>query len=248
MNRMWRTMLGRFALGLALAAQLAGCVARPAPRPAPGASQPVSINPNLSTAVAQTAQRVKGAGRAEAVVLGNTAIVAIQLDSPIPGGTNGDFALGNGQRLQGPGGSLNTPSPGKPGSYLHRGGTTPGGVPNSEQALPNRQGGPTAAQGLSNGAPNAVPGSAGGSPFDLLTRVANQIRAKHPEVAEVRFTYLPQEARRLDEIAQALRSGLSPQAYMEDLTRLQGAAIPAGATEFNPSHPIQGRYPLLPPR
>lgn len=252
MKREWQKALGSVALGLMLTAPLAGCIARPAPRPGPTAAPNPdgAIDGPLSAAVAQTVRSVGGAGTAEAVVIGNVALVAIQLNSDQPGGPEGgpldgkshtvDYPgsspSGGPVHIQGPG-NTNATQPARPGGQSQAGGATPGGSPSREQAVP----GPTGQNRPDSGTSGLeVPsaGAGGAAPLDVMTRIADMVKAKHPSVADVRFVTRPDDARRLAEIARGVyQGGTGDTTALKDLL---GRTITAGTTQFDPMFPPQG--------
>jgi len=249
--RMWQKTLASLAVGFMLTAPLTGCGARPAPRPESAAA---AVDPGLSTAVASTAAGVGGAGTVEAVVLGNTALVALQLNSEIPGGTQGGSLLGKTHdvnypgsspsggpvHLHGPGGSVGA-SPARPGGAISPGGAAPGGTPNYTQAAPNGYG-MLASQNGTSASPAPTPGSVGATPMDVMTRVADQIRTHHPVIQEVRFATDPADARRVAELASTMREGGVAVNLTEEVRALLAKSVPAGTTEFSPAHPAPGNY------
>lgn len=258
MNRMWQKALGTAMLVLLTAVPLTGCGARPAPRPEAGTPNPNGIgDAELNTAVARTAMGVTGTGTVEAVVVGPVALVAIQLEEERPGGTAGapitgtirdwdgaGTSPGGGPtHLQGPGGSPGMAAdPAMPGGGLNPGASSPGGTPNYTQAVPNSKGG-QATLNNAPGAPFPNPGSYQATPMDVFTRAADQIKERHPVVAEVRFTTQPEDARRVAEIARLIREGNQSTALKGELDTIAGRAIPAGTYEFDPASPPQGDYP-----
>ncbi len=240
MIRTLRNVAVTAALGLVLFGPLTGCAGRPAPRPEAAPTH---------GAVANLAASVSGAGRTAAVVLGDTALVALQLENAgAEGGSYnaelsgdatdaGDGTVSRGPAyVQGPGGSTGA-SPAMPGGAINPGGSTPGGSPNYTQAAPDGRGG-LATQG---GTPSASPSSYGSTPFDVMNRVADRIRADYPSLREIRFTYRAADARRLNEIAGAVAAGGGAiDQHRAELEQLFARAVPAGTTTFSPQHPSQG--------
>jgi hypothetical protein len=254
-TRKWQQATAAAALSLALAAPLTGCAGRPAPRPEATAPSPAGgIDRSRSDAVTTTAAAVWGGGTVAAVVKGNVALVAMQLNSTQPGGTEGgpltgkthsvDYpgssAGGGPLYVQGPGGSVGT-SPSMPGGQLSAGGTSPGGTPNYTQAAPNGFG-MQATQNATN-APAPNPGQLGSAPMDVMTRMADQVRTRHPDIVEVRFATAPAEATRVAEIARDMRNGKDPGAYNAEVETLYAQGVPAGTYEFDPNTPSQGTRP-----
>ncbi|HLN63058.1 MAG TPA: hypothetical protein VK464_16085 [Symbiobacteriaceae bacterium] len=253
MMRKWHKAVGALALGLVLAAPVSGCAGRPAPRPEPKTANPAGgIDPTLSNAVTTTAAGYWGAGTVAAIVKGNVALVAMQLNSIQPGGTEGGPLTGKAHDvdypgsspsggptyLQGPGGSVGA-SPARPGGQIIPGGATPGGSPNYTQAVPNAAG-MNQTQGMTTTTPAPSGSSVGAAPMDVMTRLADHIRAKHPGIVEVRYATTPDEARRVSEIAQALQSGGPVSQHSAEIDALLAKAVPAGTTEFRPSTPPAG--------
>lgn len=261
MNPMWQKALGTAMLVLVAAAPLTGCGARPAPRPEAGTANPGVVgSADLNTAVARTAMGVSGTGTVETVVVGTTALVAIQLQDAAPGGTSGapitgtirdwdgaGTSPGGGpDHLQGPGGSPGMAAdPAMPGGGLNPGGSSPGGTPNFTQAVPNSKGG-DATLNNAPGSPYPNPGSYHATPMDVFTRVSDQIRERHPQVAEVRFTTVPTDALRVAEIARLIREGNQAADLRAELDAIAARAIPAGTYQFDPASPPQGDYPGRP--
>lgn len=237
MNRTWQQAMGTAAVGLALAASLSGCMGRPAPRPeSPG------VSPTAGTAVEQTAETVTGSGDAAAVVMGNVALVALGLEERAPGGTDGQPLTGSSHSptrqgysggsgpvyMHGPGGSVGA-SPATPGGGINPGGAAPGGTPNSTQAITNGAGDlATASPGGTS--PTVVPGAIGSAPMDVMIRVADQIRAKHNTIAEVRFAATPEDALRVAHIANQLKAGQPATAFADELNQLKARLVPAGTS------------------
>jgi hypothetical protein len=252
---MWQKAFGALAIGVLMAAPVVGCTSRPAPRPDPSAVSPAGPGTAAqNTAVARTAAGVGGAGTVESVIVGNIALVALQLNNPNPGGTAGDpvrgtssdpaypgTSPGGGPRvLQGPGGSVGSPPAAMPGGGNSPGAAIPGGTPSYTQAVPNAAGS-LMTEGGGGGAPAA--GAVGHTPMDVMHRVANLVRSKHPNIAEVRFATAPDDARRLAQIAHSIRLGRRPDEFAAELNDLRSRSIPAGTTEFPATHPSQGTTP-----
>jgi len=261
-DRTWQRYLGTLAVGILLAT---GCVARPAPRPeapaprpeapaarpeTPAATPPGQIDPTLSAAAVRSAASVGGAGTVEAIVIGNTALIAIQLNSPNPGGTEGGPLMGRTHgvdypgtspsggpiNVQGPGGSVGA-SPAMPGGGIHPGGATPGGTPSSTQAAPNN-GVDVANSGGANRTPLPVPARAGSAPFDVMTRVSDQVRSQNPRIVDVRFATDPGDAIRVATLADAMRAGTITEVDRTELLQLMARAVPAGTTDFDPRRTV----------
>lgn len=256
MKRMWQKAIGTAALGLMLAAPISGCVARPAPRPAPAAPNPDgAVNPQLSASVTSTAAGVGGAGTTEAVVMGNVALVAIQLNSDKPGGAEGGPMSGKTHDVdypgsspsggpiyvQGPGGSVGA-SPARPGGQIIAGGAAPGGSPNYTQAAPGNSMN-QATQNGTNMAPAPITSAHGSTPLDVINRIADQIRSKHPAITEVRFLTDPADARRLADIARVVKGGAPDSSQAAELKALYARGVAAGTTEISPQTPSQGTRP-----
>ncbi|HYG59202.1 MAG TPA: hypothetical protein VD902_14165, partial [Symbiobacteriaceae bacterium] len=239
MMRTWNRAVVTFAVGLMLIVPAAGCAGRPAPRPETG-SAAAGINPALSASVTSTATGVGGAGVVEAVVLGDTALVALQLNSDPPGGAHGgplvgkthdvgypgSSASGGPVYVQGPGGSVGA-SPARPGGAISPGGAAPGGTPNYTQAAPNGYG-TLATQNGTTASPAPAPGSVGSTPLDVMTRVADQIRTQHPAIKEVRFATDPADARRVADIARSVKTGAAAGTAADDVRALLARSVPAG--------------------
>ncbi|HYF93811.1 MAG TPA: hypothetical protein VD969_16485 [Symbiobacteriaceae bacterium] len=263
MVQKWQPTLGAVALGLILALPVGGCVTRPAPRPETagpgfrGADVSGAIDPALSAAAANSARGIGGTGTTEVIVIGNGALVAMQLNSPHPGGTEGGLLTGKAHdvdypgsspsggpvNLQGPGGSVGA-TPASPGGQLSPG-APPGGTPNYTQAIPGATG-DHATQNQTSTSPAPVPGAVGSSPLEVMTRVADQIRAQNRAIVEVRFATSPTDARRVAELAEAMGTpgaSISP----DDVRALWNRAQPAGTELFSPQHPAPGSY-AIPPR
>ncbi|HWI53413.1 MAG TPA: hypothetical protein VNT01_14825 [Symbiobacteriaceae bacterium] len=246
-------------LGLTMAMPLAGCVSRPAPRPgAPGtgftgANINGALDASLGERVANSARGVSGSGTTEVIVIGNGALVATQLNSANPGGTGGMPLTGKSHDVdypgsspsggplyvQGPGGSVGA-SPARPGGQISPS-APPGGTPNYTQAIPGAMG-DHATQNLGSNAPAPIPGAVGSMPLEVMTRVADQIRAQNPAIVEVRFAVNPDDARRVADLAMALRTG-GASVNAGEVKALWNRAQPAGTELFHPQHPPQGTYP-----
>jgi hypothetical protein len=211
----------------------------------------------LSHQVTATAASVPGAGASEAVVMGNVALVAIQLNAAQPGGTQGAPLMGKAHAvdypgsspsggpvyLHGPGGSVGA-SPAREGGQINPGGATPGGSPNSTQAITNGNGGLADQNGThTTAAPH--PGSVHSTPLDVMTRIADTIRTQHPSIVEVRFASTPDDARRAAALAAAVKGGTATGIHSSELRTLYSRATPAGTTEFT-TPPTQGSHPTLP--
>lgn len=256
MMRNWHKPLVAITLGLMLSLPLtAGCGGGPAQRRpeagSPGATDlSGNINVAASEAVAQTARGVTGAGTTEAVVVGSGALLAIQLNSPAPGGTEGQPLTGRSHGVDYPGsspggGPVNAAGPGGapgtngavPGGQTSPS-TTPGGTPNYTQAVPNAMG-DNATQSGSNTSAVPVPGATGAQPMAVMTRIADQIRAHNPAITEVRFATNPDDARRIADLAATMRSN-SAQVSAEEVRTIWTRAIPAGTELFNPMYPSPG--------
>lgn len=256
MMRNWRRTLGVVALGLMLSLPLmTGCGARQVPRRPEAGSPGITdlsgnVNVAVSEAVARTARGVSGAGTTEAVVVGHGALVAIQMNSPSPGGTEGQPLTGRAHGVDYPGssagggpvyahkpGSLPETGPAIPGGQTSPS-ATPGGTPNYTQAVPNATG-DHATQNGTNTSLVPVPGATGAQPMAVMTRIADQIRAQNPAITEVRFATKPEDARRVADLAAAMRS--NPERVSADEIRtLWTRAIPAGTEQFNPMYPSPG--------
>lgn len=226
------------AFGLMLSLPLVGCSGRPAPRPEAAPTH---------EAVTSVASSVSGSGRTAAIVFGDVALIALQLDQAQPGGTNGgeltggvrdagDGTVGQGpQHVQGPGGSTGA-SPALPGGTINPGGSTGGGSPDYTQAAPDGRGG----LATHSGTPSTNPSAFGAAPLDVMNRIADQVRAKFPAIREVRFAYRPDDARRLGQIAQEVARGGQVDMHRTELTNISARAVAAGTTTFSPQHPAQG--------
>lgn len=244
---------------MSLALPAIGCMGRPAPRPEAagpgfkGADITGAINPGLSAAAANAARGVGGAGTTEVIVIGNGALVAMQLNSAAAGGTGGQALTGKSHDVdypgsspsggpvyvQGPGSSVGA-SPARPGGQISPS-AVPGGTPNYTQAVP----GPTgdhATQSPTTTTPAPVPGAGGSAPMDVMTRIADQIRAQAPGVVEVRFATSPDDARRVGDLAAAMRTAAGG-VDAGEVRALWNRAIPAGTELFHPGYPGQGSRP-----
>jgi hypothetical protein len=245
MHLNWRRAFCSTTLGLLLVVPLSGCAARPVPRVAGPYG---SIDQSMSGVVTSTIGSVAGTGRSESIVIGDMALVAIQLDHTSPGGLRGQPLTGSlnardrGETspgggpvyLHGPGGSVGT-STGTLGGGTSPGGQTPGGSPNSTQAVPNSSGVAETEFGAS-GNPAPSPSQSGATPFDVMQRVADHVRAKHPQIKTVRFVTQTEQAKRFDLIARTIAVNRNPNDYQAELNVLASHALPAGTTEFIPSH------------
>ncbi|MFZ5827637.1 MAG: hypothetical protein ACOY94_25315 [Bacillota bacterium] len=247
---MWQKALAAIIVGLMLAGPVTGC-ARPQQRPEASPAE-------MSASIARIAEQTGDGGETAAVVFDNHALIAIQLNAAQPGGTGGQPLIGTVQQPpatardmtdpgkgppktgNGPGGGLGVP-PATPGGALNPGGSTPGGSPVHTQAAPNHAGGPANDAGT-NG-PVASPGSMGYAPLDVMHRIANQVKSRFEAIDEVRFAYIPEDARRVQAIAGEIQGGASIDAYRDELARLYERAAPAGVTEFDPMHPAPAHNP-----
>lgn len=253
MHRLWQKAFGTILLGLMFAVPVAGCGARPAPRPEAGGGNPTEpIDPDLGAAVARTASGVGGTGTVEAVVMGEKALVALELNTLVPGGTGGGTAsgpinnpdlpgtspAGGPRHMKGVAGNVGITTA-MPGGGKSPGGATPGGSPNYTQAAPNGRGG-LATQSPGGATPLPTPGTYGAAPMDVMTRVADQVKAHHPMITEVHFATIAEDALRLAQIARAVRTGGSGAAYEADVKELFTRSLPAGTEEISPLGPPQG--------
>jgi hypothetical protein len=258
-KRMWQKAIGTAALGLMLAGPVSGCASRPAPRPettAPRANPDGTVDPQLSAAVTGIAAGVGGAGTTEAVVMGNVALVAIQLNSDRPGGAEGGPLSGKSHSVdypgsspsggppvvQGPGGSVGA-SPAREGGQINPGGATPGGSPNYTQAAPGNSMN-QADQNATNTTPAPTTSAYGSAPLDVMNRIADQVRSRYPSIVEVRFATDPTDARQLADIARMVKGGAHGTDRTADLKALYGRSISAGTNEFSPQTPAQGTRPV----
>ncbi len=247
---MWQRALAGSLVGLMLAVAGAGC-ARPQRRPEASQVSPV----DLSSLVARAATMDSGAGETAAIVLENRALVAIRMDAAQPGGTNGGSLLGTTKETgtrdltdaasgppdaHGPGGSTGI-NPATPGGGLHPGGFTPGGSPVRTQAIPNGVGGMATDSGAN--VPIPAPGGLGLAPLDVMHRVANQIKTRVPQVTEVRFAHYPDDARRVQALAQRLANGEPAGSLKAEFDEVYAKAVPAGTTEFDPMTPQPAHNP-----
>lgn len=254
----WR--FAAIALCLSLTLPATGCTGRPAPRPEArggpgfkGADVTGALNPALSDAAANTARGVGGTGTTEVIVIGNGALVAMQLNSAAAGGTGGQTLTGKSHDVdypgsspsggpvyvQGPGSSVGA-SPARPGGQISPS-AIPGGTPNYTQAIPGPTGDP-ATQSPTTTTPAPVPGAGGSAPMDVMTRVADQIRAQNPGIVEVRFATNPDDARRVGDLATTVRTNAAG-VDAGEVRALWNRAIPAGTERFSPNYPAQGSYP-----
>jgi hypothetical protein len=247
-NRKWQKALGAAAVSLWIGSSLSGCAARPVPRPE--AKDPMAISPELSDAVEQTAELVTGTGDAEAVVFGKIALIVLNTEQAQPGGTGGapliggtrnpDFAGtspgGGPQHKSGPGGSIGTPPAAMPGGGSSPGAAAPGGTPSYTHAIPNGAGGDAVPGGIT-GVPSPTASAGGSTPFDVMTRVANQIRSRHAGIDEVRFVVQPEDARRLVSIARGVGQASLAGEGRDRLSQIAANAVPAGTEFFSPHWP-----------
>lgn len=253
--RYWQRPFCAMAVGLMLSLPLiTACGARPAPRPEAGSPGRTDVSGTVSVALSEAAARsargVNGAGTTEVLVLGTGALAAIQLNSPAPGGTEGQPLTGRSHDVEyegsSPGGgpvyaqkpgSLPETGPAVPGGQTSPS-ATPGGTPNYTQAVPNATG-DNATQNGSNTTLVPVPGATGAQPMALMTRIADQIRAQNADITEVRFATNPDDALRVAALAITMRT--NPERVNTDEVRaIWNRAIPAGTEQFNPMYPSPG--------
>lgn len=241
MHRGLRSLLTSAALGALLALPLSGCAADPQRRPM------VRTVSNIS--VAETVAQVRGTGKTAAIVQGDVALVAIQLDSPVPGGSDGRALTENlvggpvGRPSQGPHSQpMPTYNPGGSpamlGGTINRGGAAPGGTPNSTQAAPNGRGGLATTDGVSVPAPGTAMVQT--STLDIFNRAADRVLTVHPEIREVRFALIPTDAIRVREIATALGQGQPVDGFNPEIDAITQRAYPAGTSIQRGVHPPQG--------
>jgi hypothetical protein len=253
--RNWQKPLGAMVLGVILSLPLmTGCGARPAPRPEAGSpgSTDLSgeVNVAVSEAAAASAQNIGGSGTTEVLVVGHGALVAIQLNAAIPGGTEGQPLTGRSHDVDYPGSSAGGgpvtvhreadstgSNPALPGGQTSPNPNT-GASPNYTQAVPNAMGDNATQTGTNTGL-TPVPGANGSQPMAIMTRVADLIRAQNPTITEVRFATNPYDARRVAVLAATMRA--NPERVDADQVRaMWNRAIPAGTEEFNPMYPSPG--------
>lgn len=241
MHRGLRSLLASAALGALLSLPLSGCAAAPQRRP--------MVRTVSNIAVAETIAQVRGTGKTAAIVQGDVALVAIQLDSPVPGGSDGRALTENlaggpaGRPSQGPHSQpMPTYNPGGSpamiGGTISRGGAAPGGTPNSTQAAPNGKGGLATADGVSVPAPGTAVVQT--STLDIFNRAADRVLSVHPEIQEVRFALIPADAIRVREIAQALGRGQPVTQFNAEVDSITQRAYPAGTSVQRNVHPPQG--------
>jgi len=234
-KRKWKHSFLTLFLGLSLSVSLTGCFAHPAPRPE--MADPASAH--VHGQVAATAARVPGAGQTAAVVLGDVALVAIQLNAEVPGGTHGG-RIGEPHVLDGRGaGGGVTATPAMPGGGISPSGGAAGGTPNSTQAIRNGSSGPALLTG-STVPPAPATSSSGTTPIDVMNRVADQIRTEHRYIREVRVLNMPADTVRLGRISRELAGGRSISEFRPDLDALFHSGINLGTTHTPPFHPAQG--------
>lgn len=262
MQRVWQRALVPVAVGALALGLLTGCpgaIRRPGGAGGPGGvgAGPDAVRvADLNGDIARVAAAEPGAGRTAAVVLGNVALVAINLDNPdaVPGpgpaqeARPGSAPTGGGTSTQTIPGTGQTSAPGAEGHTA-----TPGGAPGASAARPggSHAPGPTVPGGLpqvTNGAEGAItaPG-AGGPPQGPMTsslgmvhnRIAQSIHAQYPFIAEVRFVADPQGARELADLAGQVSGGRS---VVEFLPRL--AAMAQAALSSTPLVPMPDGPPL----
>lgn len=236
MKRQWHRLVGAVLLGAALT----GCLARPAPRPTPSNTGTVTdqVDVGESQAVTATVNALGDTGVSRAVVLGDVALVALRLNAISPVGLVSQGPA----YVKGPGGSTGY-TPAVPGGAYSPGGWTPGGTPNSTQAVPNISG-DLQTQNPTSTSPTAVPGVRGNATMDVMHRTSDQVRARHPRVKEVRFLSGNNDAVRLAVISQDLAAGQAPVGYVAELRALHARSIPAGTTMLPPNYPPQGGYSI----
>lgn len=197
-----------------------------APKQAGAYEPPVPAPPaDLSLHVAQLAagQQV-GAGRVDALVFGNVALVAVP-----------DVGRGN------PRGPLNAPADlaGRRGGGTNPGLTTRGNTPTSTPGAPGFTLSPTGGGGAFTG---TQPGAAG-TEMDRLSRLSDHIRSRLPQIVEVRFLTDPAEAARLRAIADELRAGRSIAPHATEVAMLLGRSIEAGTVVMPAGPPLPGHVP-----
>lgn len=247
---------------------LTACARAPQQRPDDAPNVPgVPANPATDTgeAVKGTIATIPGTGPSEAVVLGNVALVALNLDSvpnagfgpgpgPNTGGATGTREVPLTAPLVGGPGATTAPTTpdttvnrpgltnvgiGQPGGQVSTGPAVPGGSPTGTGTTPNVTGEPglvgTATPGLTN-----APGQ-GGTAADLYTRVSNAIRDRFPWITEVRFAVRPEDARHLAAIAGEMRNGRPITERLADLQTLARNMSPTSTTEMGRALPGFGR-------
>lgn len=239
--------LAAAALALMLLVPLTGCAGRPQRRPT------VSVSNN---SVAQTISRVEGTGAVAAVVDGDLALAAIQLDQLKPGGADGWPLSGIGGPMGRPGGGPNSQpvqdanpaggAPALPGGSISPGGSAPGGTPTFTQAVPNGKGGLATSDGVN--VPTPAPNSYHSAPIDILNRAADRVITEHPTIREVRFLTTPSDAVRLQEIANDLEKGQPLSKYRTELNALTQKSFTAGTATIPMGYPPQGTKPITPRR
>jgi hypothetical protein len=253
------------ALVAALAAGALGACAR-APQRSPGGNVPgIPANPaaDLGEAVKATVAAVPGTGRSEAIVLGNVALVALNLDGdptagfgPGPGREDRNPVGGMGgvrdvPNHSVPGGGPTTPAApdtavnrpgmthiaiGQPGGTMTPGTTVPGGSPTGTGAAPNATGFP-ALGNTNTGATTNGPGQSG-TAMDLFTRVADAVKDRFPWMTEVRFAVTREDADRLASIAAAMRGGRPVTDELDDLHQLSQRMSPSSTTSMDQTPPM----------
>lgn len=243
------------AVALLTAGSLSACARAPQRRPdgnLPGVTSGATTD--MGESVKGTISTVSGANPAEAVVLGNVVLVALNLDSaptdgfdkgpgPAPGGMGGTRGT---TPLATPGGGATAPAApsttagtsgltnvgvGQPGGAITPGTTVPGGSPTGTGAVPNATGAPGMV-GTSTGATTNAVGQTG-TPMDLYTKVADVIKARHPWVSEVRFAVDRNDAHRLASIANQMRNGTPVTHHLDELYALATRMSPTSTTSLD---------------
>ena len=221
-------------LALLMLASVSACRAQRRPGATPPASprQAGALTPpepappaDLSLQVAElAAQGQPGIGPVDALVVGNVALIAL------PRVTQG---IGRGP--------LNSPPDlaGRRGGGTNTGLTTRGGTPSATPGPPGHIMPPTAG-GAADTA--GLPGQ-GGTAMDMMTRVADHVRSRLPQIVEVRFLDRPEEAVRLRAVTDELRAGRPVTRHLADVADLIGRSVDAGTVWMPGGPPLGGHSP-----
>lgn len=253
------------AAALAALILLSGCPAR---RPGPGGTSGIA---DLNAEVAALAASDPAAGRTAAVVLGNVALVGINLDNPqrLPGadsqpaprtGASSPAESTREQAPPGPGtrttpqGQTSAPGVGNtmrgPGGELRGIPARPGGGPEVGTPIPGGTptqvppGGPATADSPESGAGTAPMGS---SHEQVQNRIATSIRGRFPFIAEVRYTRTAEQGARLAALAYEASAGQPLTDELPELAAMARAMVAAdGLTPMPNGPPGSGEYPVTP--
>ncbi len=264
MKRTWPRTLLPLAAGTLVAGLLTGC---PSEVRRPGeagnrATNMVDVNQDVT----RVAAGEPGAGRTAGLVLGNVALLAINLDQPgiVPGPgptvetRPGATPTGNGGSSTHTtrGGGL-TSSPGATGHSATAGGapgqtaarpggghapgpTIPGGSPTSVSG-----GGPAAGSPPGYGGPNIAPKNS--NLGNVQNAIATSIQQKYPYIVEVRFVSDPAAMRTLADMAAQVGGGRSVVEFLPTLAELvHGSDLAMPLTPMPDGPPQSGSLPPAP--